>query len=156
MSTRSLNICVICVDQMQSACLSVHGHPDVATPHLDALVRSGTSFRRAYCANSVCMPARASLLTGLTPRQHGVVTNGTNLPQEIPTLAGALADAGWRTHAAGKLHLQAWAPGCYVPAGAEPHWSWEDQQRWNDGRIAQVLTPYYGFQTVQRRFSQVR
>ncbi len=148
MSASTPNICVICVDQMQSFCLGVHDHPDVRTPNLDALARSGTSFRRAYCANSVCMPARASMITGLTPRQHGVVTNGTNLSEDVPTVGAALAAAGWRTHAAGKLHLNAWAPGCYVAEGAEARWSWEDKERWNHGEIEELPLPYFGFQSV--------
>ena len=145
---RPLSFLVICVDQMQGACLGIHGHPDVQTPNLDALARSGTSFRRAYCANSVCMPSRASMITGLTPRQHGVITNGTNLPGEVPTLGAALMGAGYRTHAAGKLHLQSWSPACYVPEGEEPGWSWEDGDRWNRGTIERLPLPYYGYQSV--------
>lgn len=133
------HVVLFCVDQMQARCLGVHGHPDVRTPHLDRLAREGISFTRAYCANPVCMPSRASLLTGLTPRGHGCISNGTCVPDTVPTLPAALAAAGWRTHAVGKLHHQPYHP---LP-GKE---SWEDKDRWDAGVIKALPSPYYGFQ----------
>ena len=43
-------------------------------PNLDALAARGVNFRRGYCNNSVCMPSRATMVTGLTPRGRGFQT----------------------------------------------------------------------------------
>ena len=46
-------------------------------------------------ANPLCMPARSTLFTGRTPRDHGVRTNGIPLDRSIPTLPEALRRAGY-------------------------------------------------------------
>lgn len=48
------------------------GNTDIQTPNLDALAREGMRFENFFCASPVCSPARASLLTGMIPSQHGV------------------------------------------------------------------------------------
>ena len=145
---RRPNFLIFCVDQMQSYSIGAHGNTDVKTPTLDHLAHEGTTFHRAYCVNPVCMPSRSSIITGLTPRQHGALTNGTPLPENIPTVPGALAEAGYRTHSVGKLHLQSWM-------GKGPHrnvpnipFSWEDEVRWHEGEIKSLPHPYYGFQST--------
>lgn len=77
-----LNFLVFCVDQMQSDCLGCNGHPVVKTPNIDALAARGVNFNRAYCNNPVCMPSRATMITGKTPRQHGLLTNGNVFPTD--------------------------------------------------------------------------
>src|SRR5262245_40292996 len=99
------NFLLIMVDQQNANCLGYAGHPLVRTPHLDGLARSGVAFSRAYVATPLCMPSRASLFTGLTPRGHHVRTNGIGLDPAVPTFTEALRRAGYRTHAAGKLHF---------------------------------------------------
>ena len=133
------NFLVFLVDQMQSAALGCHGNADARTPNMDALAAQGVTFRRAYCNNTVCMPSRASMVTGLTPRRHGCLTNGNSLPEHVPTITAALVDAGYRTHAVGKLHLQPFGGGAR---------SWEDRERWNAGEITALPEGYYGFQTT--------
>jgi arylsulfatase A-like enzyme len=139
------NFLVFVLDQISAMSLACNGNPDVLTPHIDRLAREGLSFTRAYCNNSVCMPSRSTILTGLTPRQHGCITNGTLLPAHIPTVTGALAEAGYRTHAVGKLHLQ---PFSTTSAPGEPIPSWESRPLWDEGRITRLPLPYYGFQSV--------
>jgi arylsulfatase A-like enzyme len=136
---------VFVVDQMHSRSLGYNGNPDVRTLNIDRLAQEGVSFTRGYCNNSVCMPSRATMITGLTPRQHGCLTNGTLLPEHIPTMTQALVDAGYCTHAVGKLHLQPFNATC---AKGEPIPSWESRSLWDSGRIAGLPLPYYGFQTV--------
>lgn len=142
------NFLIFCTDQLQSYCVGCHARRDVRTPNLDALAASGTSFTRTYCANPMCSPSRASLITGLTPRQHGCLTNGTPLPEQAPTITAALAAAGYRTHSVGKLHLQPWMG--YGPHRSDPNlpFSWEDQVRWDQGEITRLPSPYYGFQSA--------
>jgi len=137
------NFLIFCVDQMQSYCLGCNGHPLVKTPNIDALAARGVNFRRGYCNNSVCMPSRATMLTGLTPRQHGLLTNGNSLAADVPTVTQALVDAGYRTHAAGKFHLQ--QTGGF---GGENQQSCEWVQAWNRGERTSLPSPYYGYETT--------
>ncbi len=137
------NFLVFCVDQMQSYCLGCNGHPVVKTPHIDALASRGVSFRRGYCNNPVCMPSRATMITGKTPRQHGLLTNGNSLAPDVPTVTQALADAGYRTHSSGKLHLQPF--GGFFEENSE---SLELGRRWRTRELARLPVPYYGYQIV--------
>jgi len=129
---------------MQSFCLGCNGHKMVRTPNIDAIAGEGISFQRAYCNNPVCMPSRGTLITGLTPRQHGLRTNGCPLPANVPTITQGLANAGYRTHAAGKLHLQPWGG----MGRREGFTSLEGEPEWNNGTVEKLPLPYYGFQSV--------
>jgi len=48
------------------------GNSEIRTPHLDSLAKSGIRFDNFFCASPVCSPARASILTGRIPSQHGI------------------------------------------------------------------------------------
>lgn len=139
------NVIIFCVDEMRADHMACAGNSVVQTPSLDRLASRGTLFRRGYCANPICMPARASMFTGMLPRDHGVRVNGQNLRRDLPTLPGVLSDAGYRTHAAGKLHLTAWVPKEEPP---QPELYPECKDYWDSGIIEEFPVPYYGFQTV--------
>lgn len=76
------------------------------TPNID-WIGGGTRLRRHITPNQMCQPSRAAFFTGLYPRHNLVHRNGTTLPETIPTVPRVLADAGYTTYAAGKLHFQA-------------------------------------------------
>ncbi len=140
------NFLVIIVDQMNSFCLGWNGNDEVRTPNLDRLAADGVNFSRAYPTNPVCSPTRASLHTGLTPRQHGLTTNGCNLDENIPTITGLLAEHGYRTHCAGKIHLQPFNTEARDEDGQPA--SRESQELWNGHDITELPLPYYGYQSV--------
>ena len=77
----------------------------VDLPNFAALAESGTWFRRAISSNPLCCPARATLATGLTTQQHGVLQNGYFLDPQFPTFMRALQGSGYQTAAAGKVHF---------------------------------------------------
>ena len=81
----------------------------VKTPNLDRLRARGTTFERAYVQYPVCNPSRSSMMTGLRAEQTGIVGNDTRLREIMPdvvTLPQLFKDAGWQSHAFGKLfHL---------------------------------------------------
>jgi arylsulfatase len=101
------NVLLITVDQWPGYLLGCAGHEVILTPTLDALAATGVRFDRAHSECPVCIPARRSLMTGLSPRSHGVRSYqpGVALPAECPTLPGVFRDAGYQTGAVGKLHL---------------------------------------------------
>lgn len=140
------NFLIIIVDQMTGSSLGWNGNPDVRTPHLDRLCAEGVCFERAYTSNPVCQPSRATLHTGLTPRQHGLTTNGCNLDERLPTVTGVLAEHGYRTHCAGKIHLQPFSTDATDPEGNPA--TWESRALWNAGRITTLPLPFYGYQSV--------
>lgn len=81
-------------------------NPEVKTPHLDRLARSGMTFHRAYTVNPTCTPTRASWITGQYPSTHGAYSLGTKLSEQIPTIGDALQRAGIFTGLVGKAHFQ--------------------------------------------------
>ncbi len=104
-SGRPKNVLFLLSDQHKPWCMGVDGHPVAKTPHLDGLARSGVRFDHAYCANPVCTPSRASLLTGLYTHNHRTWNNGTPWPFENQTLAHWFGRAGYMTSLIGKMHF---------------------------------------------------
>ncbi|HEY4203147.1 MAG TPA: sulfatase-like hydrolase/transferase [Devosiaceae bacterium] len=106
MPTTRPNVLLITADEWPGTLLGCAGHPAIETPTLDALARSGTRFSRAYSECPVCMPARRSLMTGMSPRAHGDrVFQGKLAMPSTPTLADAFVEAGYQAYAVGKLHV---------------------------------------------------
>ena len=68
------NVLLIVCDDLNDYVGHLGGHAQARTPHMDALARSGVSFRRAYCQDPICAPSRASLFTGIYPFRSGDFT----------------------------------------------------------------------------------
>jgi arylsulfatase A-like enzyme/tetratricopeptide (TPR) repeat protein len=97
---RDLDVLLITLDTTRADRLQPYGAEDVETPALSRLAAEGIVFEHAVATSPVTAPAHASLLTGLYPPRHGVRNNSTHyLPEEIPTLAEWLSEAGYRTAA---------------------------------------------------------
>ncbi len=135
------NVLVITTDQQRCDSMSCCGSEFTRTPHLDRLAREGVLFRRAYCANPVCTPARASLFSGRLPSRHGAWNAGMSLPQDQPLLSHRLAEAGYATHDIGKAHFQAYQ----APLELSMESRLEGWQR----RYESWHGPYHGFATVE-------
>jgi arylsulfatase A-like enzyme len=66
------NIIFILTDDQGAWAMGCAGNSEIRTPTLDRLAETGTRFENFFCTTPVCSPARASLLTGRIPSQHGV------------------------------------------------------------------------------------
>ena len=99
-------ILFVTTDQQRYDALSCNGGAIARTPVIDGLAATGIRYERAHPQNVVCMPSRATMLTGQHVRNHGVWMNGVPLPAESPTVAGLLHGAGWRTSLFGKAHFE--------------------------------------------------
>lgn len=105
------NVLVLMADQMQGRVLDPES--PCRTPRLDALAARGARVRRGYTPNPVCSPARASLMTGLLPHNHGVehvihcvAPDQGALREDKVHWAQRLWDAGYATAYFGKWHVE--------------------------------------------------
>ncbi len=134
------NILFILSDQFRGDALGADGNTFVHTPNLDRLAHSGVRFSHAYCAQALCTPARATLLTGLYPHRHGLQANVYKIPSvfddpkyrlsvNFPSL---LKQAGYTTGYIGKWHLGEQNPGFFDYwrgfNSLLPHWLGEKQK----------------------------
>ena len=102
---RPKNVLLLLSDQHRPRALGIDGEPQARTPNLDALARSGARFDSCSCANPVCTPSRASLLTGLYTHHHQTWNNATPWPFEYKTMAHYFSRAGYMTSLVGKMHF---------------------------------------------------
>src|SRR5829696_1845537 len=101
------NILFVTTDQQRYDSLGCNGGQIACTPVADRLAAQGINYRRADNQNTVCMPARSTMLTGQYVRTHGVVANGIPLPEDAPSVAAYLKEhAGYRTALLGKAHFE--------------------------------------------------
>lgn len=114
------NVLFILTDDQGPWAMGCAGNTEIVTPNLDRLAATGIRFDNCFCTSPVCSPARASLLTGRIPSQHGVhdwLASG-NSPLEphrngrlVEYLQGQrgytedLAEAGYTCGLSGKWHL---------------------------------------------------
>jgi choline-sulfatase len=99
------NILLIMADQLTAFALPSYGHPVVRAPHITALAEQGVLFETAYCNSPLCVPSRASMMTGRLPSRIGVYDNASEFPAGLPTLAHGLRAQGYLTCLAGKMHF---------------------------------------------------
>ncbi len=164
MSQRRPNFLVISTDQQRADHLGCYGAQVLRTPNIDQLCSRGIRFERAYVSSPVCMPNRASLVTGRMPTVHGVRHNGLNLPRDTATVGDVLRAGGWTTALVGKAHFQCVTrsksailarregmPHPPVPEARHatdvPH-DQEDPHAWRHDPGHDLQYPYYGFEAV--------
>ena len=129
-SAKQPNIVIVTTDQQTWNMMSVEGTAPLATPAMDRLANEGYRFRRAYCANPVCMPSRFSIYTGHYASEVGTKDNLICPPDAERNrsivkehgMGNVFRRAGYDTYYSGKAHL-------YSPPG--------------ENRV-----PFYGFQSA--------
>lgn len=86
--------------------------PQIITPHIQKFKNSSLVFNNAHTTNSTCSPARASLMTGLMPHNHGVlqvehaVDSDQSVLRDVKHWAQNLSEAGYHTGYFGKWHIE--------------------------------------------------
>jgi choline-sulfatase len=99
------NFLIIMSDEHDPRVSEPYGHPFVRTPNIQRLAERGVVFDNGYCNSPLCVPSRASFMTGKHVHRIGVWDNGIPLPSEEPTWAHRLNAAGYDTALAGKMHF---------------------------------------------------
>jgi arylsulfatase A-like enzyme len=97
------NIILMMADDMGFSCISPYGG-EIHKPNLQRLADEGLRFTQFY-NNGKCTTTRASLLSGMYPRN-----NGNSIPASIATVGEQMRAAGYRTALSGKWHLGSTAP----------------------------------------------
>ena len=102
------NIVFLFSDDHAVNAISAYGGPlkDVApTPNIDRIARQGAVFINSFCANSICGPSRATILTGKHSHANGFMRNGNKFDPNQWTFAKQLQRTGYSTAVIGKWHL---------------------------------------------------
>ncbi len=102
------NILFIAIDDQNDWLGCLGGHPQVKTPHIDALAKRGTVFSNAHCQAPLCNPSRSSLLLGLRPSSTGIYGLAPGIREvertkDKVTLPQTFTQAGYHTYTCGKI-----------------------------------------------------
>ena len=107
------NILFIFADDMTYDAIAALGHEEIETPHLDRLVKGGTTFTHAYNSGSwsgaVCVASRHMLMTGRQLWNAHKVANRKGMADyhaQKKCWPQLLESAGYRTYMSGKWHVQ--------------------------------------------------
>lgn len=100
------NIVLIMADQFRYDCINAHDNTLISTPTLNQWAKKGVDFKNAYSACPTCIPARASLLSGLSQVSTGIVGYDEDANWNFPQQMGQVfADRGYYAKAVGKMHV---------------------------------------------------
>jgi arylsulfatase A-like enzyme len=155
------NFLFFIADQLRFDHLGCYGNRIVKTPNIDRLAMQGWTSDAFHVASPICMPNRATLLTGRMPSVHGVRHNGIPLALDATTFTDVMRRAGYRTGMVGKGHFQ-------NMTGNPPQWPLDPKDRlplearadhggrydqewapsWRADPSFDLDLPFYGFDAV--------
>ena len=143
MNSKQPNIIYLFSDQHRHDAMGCAGNKVVQTPALDRLASEGLRCSRAYCQSPVCMPSRASVITGLYPHQHGILQNFVaDSDPNWPTMMKQLQKVGYFTSLFGKTHF-------YGLGGVRP-----SENEVMDLREQEHLVKEFGFDVAVEEFDR--
>jgi arylsulfatase A-like enzyme len=101
------NVVLIICDDLNDYVETLGGHPQVRTPNIARLMRSGVSFRQAHTNIPICGSSRASMFTGIYPHNSGCYGftkwDGYDVLKNSRTLMDQFRAYGYHTLGTGKL-----------------------------------------------------
>ncbi len=100
------NVLLIIDEDIHTSILGCYGNPQTQTPQIDRFAESALRFENAYCQWPECGPSRASFMSGLRPRETGILdqqaTFSVNHP-EVPLIPAVFKAQGYHTANVGKI-----------------------------------------------------
>lgn len=138
-SMAGMNVVMFITDQDRAIQHFPPGWAERNLPGLRRLQRHGVTFNNAFTNSCMCSPARATLMTGYFPAQHGVrytleqdmddprKYDQVEMPLDLANLATVMSAAGYNVVYKGKWHLNKPAGSKWVPRDVEQY----GFTRWN-------------------------
>lgn len=123
------NILFIMSDDHTSQAWGIYGgvlKDYVQNVNIKRLAEEGVVLNNSFCTNSICVPSRATILTGQYSNKNGVYTLNDALQPDSLNIAKLLKDNGYKTAIIGKWHLKK------EPAGFDYYNILHDQGRYWD------------------------
>jgi arylsulfatase A-like enzyme len=105
------NIIYIMSDDHDANAISAYNKHFIQTPNIDRIAAEGVRFDRAFVANSICGPARATILTGMFSHKNGFTDNRSRFDTSLVTVPKLMQQAGYQTAVIGKWHLVTYPKG---------------------------------------------
>jgi len=100
------NIVFILGEGLRHDEFSGSGNRILHTPHMDRIAREGAVFKNAFVTNALCLPSRASFLTGAYSHSTGATTNDSDqVPARFTMVTDVLRQGGYETAFIGKSHV---------------------------------------------------
>lgn len=136
-SARRPNIVFIMTDDHARSAMSLYGNRVLRTPNLDRIAEEGLRLDQAFVTNSLCLPSRATFLTGQYSHTHGMRTNGeesgfTTEPRlrNAQTWPVLLRAAGYHIGMVGKWHINTLPEGYDYTAMIRGQGTYFDPEMW--------------------------
>jgi arylsulfatase A-like enzyme len=105
------NIIIIISDDHALSTIGAYGASYGATPNIDRIAKEGAVFKNAFVNNSICAPARATLLTGKYSHMNGLKDNHDEFDAKQDVFPRRMQQAGFQTAWIGKWHLKTYPDG---------------------------------------------
>jgi arylsulfatase A-like enzyme len=101
------NVVVLLIDDLGYGDVGAFGCSDIPTPNMDKLAARGVKCTNSYITNPPCSPSRCSLMMGMYGQRFGKygMARGLAIPEDKPTLAEFMRDAGYVTGMIGKWDI---------------------------------------------------
>jgi arylsulfatase A-like enzyme len=111
--SRKTNVVILFIDDLGYGDLGCFGCRDIPTPHIDSLAANGVKCTNSYVTNPPCSPSRCCLMTGMYIQRFGKsgMARGLSIPEDHPTMAEFMRDAGYVTGMIGKWDIGSWNQG---------------------------------------------
>lgn len=136
------NVLFLLSDEHARSALGTYRHPIVQTPVLDRFAISGTVFDRAYTPSPICIPARASLATGLHVFEHRCWSSAQPYYGQVESWMHRLRARGHDIVSIGKLHFRSGDDDNGFTEEILPMYLANDGKGWPQGLIRSPLPAF--------------
>ncbi len=138
------NILILCSDEHSRSALGCYGHPVAKTPALDKLALAGMRFTQGYTPSPICIPARASLATGLHVHETRCWSSAEPYYGQIESWMHRLRDAGHPVVSIGKLHFRSGQDDNGFSEEIVPMYLTNGGRGWPQGLLRDPMPPFDG------------
>ncbi len=139
--SRKPNIVCFVGEGLRGDELSLTGNKVLRTPNMDRIGREGCTFKNAFVVNALCLPSRATMLTGMYSHTTGAVSNVQGkIPARFPLVSDLLQKAGYETAFLGKSHIE----GALMEHNWDYYFGFVGQADYYRPRITEGIRGQYG------------